>query len=96
VLIDRSLLHDAVGAHRGAGVSSGAGTLSWLMFLPVSVLFGQLSRAYGVQTAGLLLVVLAVSAAVLFAITVSRAASSALLAAEDASDCAPEPVLVAG
>ncbi|HEX3332872.1 MAG TPA: MFS transporter, partial [Acidimicrobiales bacterium] len=66
------LLHDAVGSHLRAGVSSGAGTLSWLTFLPVSVLFGRLSSGYGIQTAALLLVVLAVATAVLMAQTTLR------------------------
>lgn len=65
-------LHDGVGAHLRSGVSSGAGTLSWLIFLPISILFGQLSRSHGVQTAGLLLVVLAGAAAVLLAYTARR------------------------
>jgi Na+/melibiose symporter-like transporter len=91
-----SLLHDAVGAHLRAGVSSGAATLSWLMFLPVAVLFGQLSRAHGVQTAGLLLVLLALAAAVLLAITTRRATSAAVDACtEDAPDRTLGPVLVA-
>ncbi|MDT3443875.1 MFS transporter [Pseudofrankia sp. BMG5.37] len=66
------LLHDAVGPQLRAGVTSGAGTLSWLIFLPVSVLFGQLSRGQGVQTAGLLLVLLALAMAVLLAHTSRR------------------------
>jgi hypothetical protein len=90
-----SLLHDAVGAHLRAGVSSGAGTLSWLMFLPVSVVFGQISRAHGVQTAGLLLVVLALAAAILLATTARRAAA-VVHSTEFAPDLAREPVLVAG
>ncbi len=93
------LLHDAVGAHLRAGVSSGAGTLSWLMFLPISVLFGQLSHAYGVETAGVLLVLLTVAAAGLLAGTTRRsrrAASPAFLAnAEVALDLAPELALIA-
>jgi MFS family permease len=66
------LLHDAVGAHLRAGVTSGAGTLSWLIFLPVSILFGQLSRGQGVQTAGLLLVLFALAMAALLAHTSRR------------------------
>ncbi|SNQ51674.1 Major facilitator superfamily MFS_1 [Frankia canadensis] len=66
------LLHDAVGAQLRAGVTSGAGTLSWLVFLPVSVLFGQLSRRHGVQTAGLLPVLLALAMAALLAHTSRR------------------------
>jgi MFS family permease len=87
------LLHDSVGAQLRAGVSSGAGTLSWLTFLPVSILFGQLSRGHGVQTAGLLLVLLALAAAVLMAHTARRPrrmAPAAVLAAADlASELAP-------
>jgi Major Facilitator Superfamily len=66
------LLHDAVGAHLRAGVASGAGTLSWLIFLPVSILFGQLSTSHGVQTAGLLLIFLAAAAAVVMVQTTRR------------------------
>jgi MFS family permease len=92
------LLHDAVGAHLRAGVSSGAGTLSWLTFLPVSVLFGQLSRSHGVQAAGLLLVLIALAAAVLLVHTVRRshhtAPTDVVAVAEFVS--ASEPALVSG
>lgn len=71
------LLHDAVSAHLRAGVSSGAGTLSWLMFLPISVAFGRLSSSHGVQTAGLLVVLLALAAAVLTAHTALRSRRTA-------------------
>jgi hypothetical protein len=47
------LLHDAVPSHIRAGVSSGAGTFSWMLFLPFSLGFGALSRTGGgVYTAG--------------------------------------------
>lgn len=59
------LLHEAVTATVRTGVSSGAGTLSWILFLPVSVLFGWLSRAHGVQMAGWLLVLVAAALAAL-------------------------------
>jgi hypothetical protein len=59
------LLHEAVTANVRARVSSGASTLSWLTFLPVSILFGWLSRAHGVQTAGWLLVLITAAGAVL-------------------------------
>ena len=49
------LLHDAVPSTIRAGVSSGAGTASWLLFLPLSLVLGWLGRAHGVpQTGGVL------------------------------------------
>jgi MFS family permease len=59
------LLHEAVAANVRAGVSSGASTLSWLIFLPVSLTFGWIARAQGVASAGWLLVAIAAAAAVL-------------------------------
>jgi hypothetical protein len=50
------LLHDAVPSHIRAGVSSGAGTFSWMLFLPFSLGFGALARTRGVYTAGWLIV----------------------------------------
>jgi Major Facilitator Superfamily/Putative zinc-finger len=46
------LLHDAVPSNIRAGVSSGAGTLSWVLFLPFALGFGALARAHGVYVAG--------------------------------------------
>ena len=46
------LLHDGVSSNIRAGVSSGAGTLSWLLFLPFSLVFGWFARAHGVRQAG--------------------------------------------
>lgn len=59
------LMHEAVQAHIRAGVSSGASTLGWLAFVPMSLLFGWLSRAQGVHTAGWLLVAIVAALAVL-------------------------------
>jgi MFS family permease len=59
------LMHDAVQASIRAGVSSGASTLAWIAFVPLSLLFGWLSRAHGVHTAGWLLVMITVALAVL-------------------------------
>jgi len=42
------LLHDAVASSVRAGVSSGAGTLSWLLFLPFSIGFGRVTQGSGV------------------------------------------------
>jgi MFS family permease len=50
------LLHDALPSNIRAGVSSGAGTLSWVLFLPFSLGFGALARTHGVYSAGWILV----------------------------------------
>ena len=52
------VMHEAVVASIRAGVSSGASTLAWITFVPVSLLFGWLSRGHGVHTAGWLLVLI--------------------------------------
>jgi predicted MFS family arabinose efflux permease len=46
------LLHDGVPSNLRAGVSSGVGTLSWMLFLPFSLVFGWFARDHGVQRAG--------------------------------------------
>jgi predicted MFS family arabinose efflux permease len=46
------LLHDGVSSHLRTGVSSGAGTLSWLLFLPFSVAFGWYAHRSGLARAG--------------------------------------------
>jgi MFS family permease len=46
------LLHDAVPSNIRAGVSSGAGTFSWVLFLPFSLGFGALARTQGVYSSG--------------------------------------------
>jgi hypothetical protein len=50
------LLHDAVPSTIRAGVSSGVGTLSWMLFLPFSLGFGWLINVHGVHRAGWVLV----------------------------------------
>jgi hypothetical protein len=52
------LLHDAVPSTMRTGVASGVSTLSWLVFLPASVLFGALSGSGGLTAAGGLIVAL--------------------------------------
>jgi hypothetical protein len=46
------LLHDGVPSNIRAGISSGAGTLAWLLFLPFSLVFGAIAHTYGVDRAG--------------------------------------------
>jgi MFS family permease len=59
------LLHDGVPSQVRAGVSSGVGTLSWLLFLPFSLLFGWFARSHGVRQAGWFLTVAALLIALL-------------------------------
>jgi len=58
------LLHDAVPSSIRAGVSSGAGTFSWVLFLPFSLGFGAVARAHGVYTAGWIFAATSVALAV--------------------------------
>ena len=46
------LLHDAVPSSIRTGVSSGVGTLSWVLFLPFSLVAGWLARHAGTDAAG--------------------------------------------
>jgi MFS family permease len=59
------LLHDAVPSSVRSAVSSGIGTLSWLTFLPCSVLFGVFSAGAGIRAAGWIVTSLAAVAGVL-------------------------------
>ena len=52
------LLHDAVPSTIRSGVASGVSATSWIVFLPVALAFGLLSRSYGVHAAGWLVVAL--------------------------------------
>jgi len=68
------LLHDAVPSNVRAGVSSGVGTFSWAAFLPVSLVFGVVSRDFGVFTAGWLIAVAALAIGAALVATVRPAA----------------------
>jgi predicted MFS family arabinose efflux permease len=60
------VLHDAVPSTIRSGVVSGIGALSWISFLPFSLVFGEVSKAYGVDTAAwMITAVAALTAAVL-------------------------------
>ena len=66
------LLHDGVPSNIRAGVSSGVGTLSWVLFLPFSLLFGWFARAHGVRQAGWFLAAAALLIAVLLIASAMR------------------------
>jgi MFS family permease len=50
------LLHDGVPSNVRAGVSSGVGTFSWMLFLPFSLAFGALAREHGLRSSAWFLV----------------------------------------
>ena len=57
------LLHDAVPSSVRSGVASGAGAMSWVLFLPVALVFGALSGSHGVRAGGWMLTVVTALAA---------------------------------
>lgn len=67
------LLHDAVPSTLRSGVSSGVSTLSWLTFLPCSLLFGVLSAHGGIHAAGWIITAL-VAVAGITLVRISRPA----------------------
>jgi hypothetical protein len=66
------LLHDAVASSVRAGVSAGVGTLSWILFVPFSLLLGWLVRGYGVGWGGWALTSVATLLAVLLVVSARR------------------------
>ncbi|MDQ4051542.1 MAG: MFS transporter [Actinomycetota bacterium] len=70
-------LHDAIPSHVRAGVASGAGTVVWLSFVPVALVFGWVAEALGVHRAGWLLTgLVAASAVILLRIAVAPPADT--------------------
>jgi Putative zinc-finger len=67
------LLHDAVPSAIRAGVSAGAGTFSWMLFLPFSLVFGALARDRGLAWAAWALAGVAAVLAILLAVSVRTA-----------------------
>ena len=45
------LLHDQVPSNVRAGVASGAGTLTWVMFMPFALVFGSTAQRSGFHSA---------------------------------------------
>ena len=67
------LLHDAVPSAIRAGVSSGAGTASWVLFLPFALALGWVGREQGVPRTGWLLTGAALLLGALLVVSVRRA-----------------------
>jgi MFS family permease len=92
------VLHDAVPSSVRSGVVSGVGALSWITFLPVSLVFGQVSKHHGVDMAAWMITALAlVASAVLVKLAAGRDDE---VLPDDESDptpaLVPEPVAAVG
>lgn len=61
------LLHDSVQSHIRAGVASGVGAFSWILFVPASLTFGWVANKHGIFSSGWLMVALAVAACMILA-----------------------------
>jgi hypothetical protein len=72
-----NVLHDAVPSTIRAGVASGVSTISWMAFLPFALLFGWVTRQYGVHTSGWLITATTVLVGVLRVRTSLRRESAA-------------------
>jgi anti-sigma factor RsiW len=81
------LLHDAVPSHIRAGVSSGAGTLSWVLFLPLALGFGALSHRHGVYSAGWVIAGASGALAVLLIVANRGSRPTSVPESSDAVDC---------
>jgi hypothetical protein len=80
------LLHDGVPSTIRAGVASGVGTFSWMLFLPFSLVFGWFALAHGVQLSGWFLTGAALLIALLLIATVVRVRPEALPAADEPTE----------
>jgi hypothetical protein len=68
------LLHDSVPSAVRTGVASGVSAFSWLAFLPFALVFGFVSREYGVYAAGWMITgAVALTGAALVAVARRRA-----------------------
>ena len=76
------MLHDAAPSDVRAGVASGVGTITWMTFLPVALVFGAVSQHLGIHAAGWLLVAAAAAIGVVILALGCRAADP---------DCRAEP-----
>jgi MFS family permease len=77
------LMHDSVPAAVRAGVSSCVGTLSWLLFLPFSLVFGWLTRSYGLHWSSLVITTIAATLSLLLATSSQRSSADAKIDADD-------------
>lgn len=84
------VLHDAVPSTVRTGVASGVSALTWLSFLPFALVFGVVSREYGVYMAGWMITVIVVAVGV--TLLASRRATLPPTTGEMAAAADREPV----
>jgi MFS family permease len=89
------LLHDVVPSSMRSGVSSGVSTLSWLTFLPCSLLFAVLSEGSGIAAAGWIITVLCTIAGATL-VRISQHAPGSTPAAPPASSESTDATLMTG
>jgi MFS family permease len=85
------LLHDGVPSTVRAGVASGVGTFTWMLFLPFSLVLGWFAREHGVQPSGWFL---AAAASLVGALLIASARRPAPLG-EVAGERPPAPDAIA-
>jgi MFS family permease len=85
------LLHDGVPSSLRAGVSSGVGTFSWMLFLPFSLVFGRVAREDGVQRSAWILTAATVVVGVLLIASARRARAAPVAATLAADGLTPAP-----
>ena len=86
------LLHDSVPSSVRASVSSGGGTMTWVLFLPFSLVFGWTARENGVHSSGFMVAGAVVVVGVL--LVISARASRGLMPVEVAATAKEEAVEV--
>jgi MFS family permease len=77
------LLHDAVPSSVRAGVSSGGGTMTWVLFLPFSLAFGWVAVENGINWSGFMLAgaVIVLAALLILSVRASRGVTPVQVAA---------------
>ena len=85
------LLHDSVPSTIRAGVSSGVGTLSWVLFLPFALALGALASRNSVPWSGWILTGAAMAVSILFLVSSLGRAAVAVPAQAGDAGAAPPP-----
>jgi hypothetical protein len=77
------LLHDAVPSSVRAGVTSGGGTMTWVLFLPFSLAFGWVAVENGINWSGFMLAgaVIVLAALLILSVRASRGVTPVQVAA---------------
>ena len=85
------VLHDAVPSAIRSGVVSGVGALSWISFLPFSLVFGHVSEHHGVDTAAWMITAVAILAAAVLVKVVGQRSDEAAAGEDPGGEPAVDP-----